>query len=137
MARADRARRNVREVDSLEGPGCEGTRVPLTHRAGPRLNLPVLGSVLKGESLPSIYSAGVKVPFNIMLTTLQSLGQGGCAIIPVSLQLRTRYFSLPTRQLVRLGHRISLELLDFPVWKYFGVHLLSAGWPASWIYYKI
>lgn len=42
-------------------------------------------------------------------------------------------FSLPALQLIfRLGHRISLELLGFLVWKYF-LGLSSHNWMASFM----
>lgn len=46
-----------------------GTTVPLTHRAGPRLNasnLPVLGSVLLlREKVCPVDSGGLEVPFDL------------------------------------------------------------------------
>lgn len=46
---------------------------------------------------------------------------------------RTGDFSLPALQLTfLLGHRISLELLGFLVWKYF-LHLSSHNWMAYFV----
>lgn len=134
----------VSEVDKLKRPGCEGTTVLLTQRAGPRLKaltLPVLSTVLLlKEKVCPLYSAGLQVPFDLtMLTTLQSfLCEGGCAIIPISLQLREPVILV--FQLFNCSSDLDIES-HWNSWasqpgNIFGVHPLTAEWPASWIYYR-
>lgn len=71
-----------------------------------------------------------------MLTPLQSLQVKEA--VPYSLPnlpaaQRTGDFSLPALQLIFwLGHRISLELLGFLVWKYF-LGLSSHNWTACFV----